>query len=88
MAGASDPIHEQRREKQDKSRGWVQRGVNQGCPHPATLHHCVRVSIQGVPHRLSMGADDLMISSESMEELLVKVQTWKTEMAKKAYVLT
>ena len=23
-------------------------------------------------------ADDLMISAESMEELLVKVQTWKT----------
>ena len=28
-------------------------------------------------------ADDLMISAESMEELLVKVQTWKTEMEKK-----
>ena len=27
-------------------------------------------------------ADDLMISVESMEELLVKVQTWKTEMEK------
>ena len=31
-------------------------------------------------------ADDLMISAESMEELLVKVQTWKTEMEKRAYV--
>ena len=28
-------------------------------------------------------ANDLMISAESMEELLVKVQTWKTEMEKK-----
>ena len=28
-------------------------------------------------------ADDLMISAQSMEELLVKVQTWKTEMEKK-----
>ena len=28
-------------------------------------------------------ADDLMISAESMEEMLVKVQTWKTEMEKK-----
>ena len=28
-------------------------------------------------------ADDLMISAESMEELLVKVQTWKTEVEKK-----
>ena len=26
--------------------------------------------------------DDLMISAESMEELLVKVHTWKTEMEK------
>ena len=28
-------------------------------------------------------ADDLMISTGSMEELLVKVKTWKTEMEKK-----
>ena len=28
-------------------------------------------------------ADDLIISAESMEELLVKVQTWKLEMEKK-----
>ena len=28
-------------------------------------------------------ANDLMISAESMEEMLVKVQTWKTEMEKK-----
>ena len=28
-------------------------------------------------------ADDLMISIESMEELLVKVQTWKSEIEKK-----
>ena len=28
-------------------------------------------------------ADDLMISAESMEELLVKLKTWKTEMEKK-----
>ena len=30
-----------------------------------------------------MYADDLMISAESMEELLVKLMTWKTEMEKK-----
>ena len=30
--------------------------------------------------------DDLMISAESKEELLVKVKTWKTEMEKMAYV--
>ena len=36
----------------------------------------------GCPWELLYG-DDLMISAESMEELLVKVQTWKTEMEKK-----
>ena len=36
----------------------------------------------GCPWEL-LYADYLMISAESMEELLVKVQTWKTEMEKK-----
>ena len=36
----------------------------------------------GCPWEL-MYADDLMISAESMEELLITVQTWKTEMEKK-----
>ena len=36
----------------------------------------------GCPWEL-LYADDLMISAESMEELLVKVQTWKTETEKK-----
>ena len=36
----------------------------------------------GCPWEL-LYADDLMISAESMAELLVKVQTWKTEMEKK-----
>ena len=36
----------------------------------------------GCPWEL-LYADDLMISAESVEELLVKVQTWKTEMEKK-----
>ena len=36
----------------------------------------------GCPWEL-LYADDLMISAETMEELLVKVQTWKTEMEKK-----
>ena len=36
----------------------------------------------GCPWEL-LYADDLMFSAESMEELLVKVQTWKTEMEKK-----
>ena len=36
----------------------------------------------GCPWEL-LYADDPMISAESMEELLVKVQTWKTEMEKK-----
>ena len=36
----------------------------------------------GCPWEL-LYTDDLMVSAESMEELLVKVQTWKTEMEKK-----
>ena len=36
----------------------------------------------GCPWEL-LYADDLMISAECMKELLVKVQTWKTEMEKK-----
>ena len=36
----------------------------------------------GCPWEL-LYADDLNISAESMEELLIKVQTWKTEMEKK-----
>ena len=36
----------------------------------------------GCPWEL-LYAVDLMISAESMEEPLVKVQTWKTEMEKK-----
>ena len=42
----------------------------------ATHHHCVRSSIQGVLHRL-LYADDLMLSDESIEELLVKLKTRK-----------
>ena len=36
----------------------------------------------GCPWKL-LYVDDLMISAESMEKLLVKVQTWKSEMEKK-----
>ena len=36
----------------------------------------------GCPWEL-LYADDLMISAESMEELLVKLKTWKSEMEKK-----
>ena len=51
-----------------------------------TLHHCVRALSRefrtGCPWEL-LYADDLMISAKSIEELLVKVQTWETEMEKK-----
>ena len=36
----------------------------------------------GCPWEL-LYADDFMISAESMEELLVKLKTWKSEMEKK-----
>ena len=40
----------------------------------------------GCPWEL-LYADDLMISAESMEELLVKLKTWKTEMEKKDLIV-
>ena len=53
-----------------------------------SLHHCVRGSIQTVPyiyHWELLYADDITISAESMsiEELLVKLKTLESEMAKK-----
>ena len=48
----------------------------------ASLNNCVRGSIQGVPWEL-LYAEYLMISSESIEELLVKLKTWKSEVEKK-----
>ena len=63
VVGAPGPVHVQQCRKQGKSRRWVQRGVkcSSQCPsglypYPASLHHCVRGFIQGVPYRLSMGA--------------------------------
>ena len=63
MAGAFGPIHVQGCEKQGKSRRrvkqgvWCRSGCSSGpCPYHATFRHCVRGSIQGVPHRLSMEA--------------------------------
>ena len=93
MAGAYGPVHVKGREKQNKSSRWVQRRVKCGggwssgiCPEPATLRHCVKDSIQGVPAGCLwelLYADDLMFSTESMEELLVKLKKWKSEMDKK-----
>ena len=53
-----------------------------------SLHHFVRGSIQTVPYICPwelLYTDDLMISAEpmSIEELLVKLKTLKSEMAKK-----
>ena len=63
VVGSPGPVHAQGCTKQGKSRQWEQRGVwcSNQCssglsPYPASLHHCVRGSIQGVPYRLSMGA--------------------------------
>ena len=93
VAGALGPVNVHRREKPSKSRQWIQRGVwccsrcsPRLCPQPASLHLCVRALSRefrtGCPWEL-LYADDLMISAESMEELLVKLKTSKTEMEKK-----
>ena len=87
VAGASGPVHVQGCEKQGKSRWWVQRGVgvgvgvHQGSVLSPLLFIIVLEALSrefrtGCPWEL-LYADDLMISAESMEELLVKVQTWK-----------
>ena len=62
-------------------------GVHQGSVHSPLLFIIVLEALSrefrtGCPWEL-LYADDLMISAESMEELLVKVQTWKTEVEKK-----
>ena len=93
MAGASGPVHVQGCEKQGKSRRWVQPGVwcwrdvHQGSVLSPVLFIIVLEALSrefrtGCPWEL-LYADDLMISAESMEELLVKVHPWKTEMEKK-----
>ena len=93
MVGASGPVHVQGCEKQGKSSRWVQRRVwcwsryHQGSVLSPLLFIIVLEALSrefrtGCPWEL-LYADDLMISAESMEELLVKVQTWKTEMEKK-----
>ena len=62
-------------------------GVHQGSVLSPLLFFTVlealsRVFRTGCPWEL-LYADDLMISAESMEELLVKGETWKTEMEEK-----
>ena len=65
-------------------------GVHQGSALSPLLFIIVLEALSrefrtGCPWEL-LYADDLMISAESMEELLVKVQIWKTEKEKRAYV--
>ena len=62
-------------------------GVHQGSVFSPLLFIIVLEALSrefhtGCPWEL-LYTNDLMISAESMEELLVKVQTWKTEMEKK-----
>ena len=66
---------------------WCWSGFHQGSVLSPLLFIIVLEALSrefrtGCPWEL-LYVDDLMISAESMEELLVKVQTWKTEMEKK-----
>ena len=93
MAGASGSVNVQGCEKQGKSRdGYSEEfgvgvGVHQGSVLSPLLFIIVLEALSrefrtGCPWEL-LYEDDLMISAGSMEELLVKVKTWKAEMEKK-----
>ena len=53
-------------------------------PETVALPYCTRiwVSIQGIPHGLSTGAVSCFQVILTMEELLVKLKTWKPEREK------
>ena len=71
----------------------LQRGIpskSRGAPgistKPPTLHHGPRSVVKGVPHRLPWEvfyADDLVIISKTLNELLEKLKTWKKGMEAK-----
>ena len=75
MAGALGPV--QGCEKQGDSRrcaiqlgvrfwSWCSSGL---CQQSASLHHCIRVSIQGVPYRLSIGDGEERLAGEHGEDI-------------------
>ena len=89
MAAASGPVHVQgSRSRVRVGDGYsIGVGVHQGSVLSPLLFIIV---FEALSREFCTGclwellyADDLMISAESMEELLVKVQTWKSEMEKK-----
>ena len=91
MVGASGPVQDVR-SRVRVGDGYSEEfgvgvGIHQGSVLSPLLFIIVLEALSrefrtGCPWEL-LYADDLMISAESMEELLVKVQTWKTEMEKK-----
>ena len=87
MVGASGSVHVQGfRSRVRVGDGYSEEfgvGVHQGSVLSPLLFIIVLEALSrefrtGCPWEL-LYADDLMISAESMEELLVKVKTWKTE---------
>ena len=91
MVGASGPVQDVRSRVRVGDGYSEEFGVGVGAHQGSVLSPLLFIIVlealsrefrTGCPWEL-LYADDLMISAESMEELLVKVQTWKTEMEKK-----
>ena len=95
VAGVPGLVYVHGREKQSKNWRWIQQprefGVGVGVHHGSALCPLLFIIVlEGLSRefckccpRELLYADDLMISAVSMEELLVKLKTWKTEMKKK-----
>ena len=92
VVDAPGPVHVQGCKKQGKSRQWVQRGVWCTSQCSSVLFPLLFIIVlEALSREYRTGCqwellytDDLMISAGfmSMEELLVKLKTWKSEIMK------
>ena len=88
VASMSCPLHVKGREKQSQRGANVVVGVHQGIVLSRLL--ALIIVLEASSREFHTGcswellyADDLVISAESIEELLIKLKTWKSEMEKK-----